>query len=327
MNIIVLMIFLLVPSAAASAPLQDIKNAADAGAAPKPDAPVSYEGGELPEVVIRGEEADKLTIARPEFKMDADNFESMRSSLEPAHELFLSESPLFLSRSRNRPEILHNSRIIKPWRTAFSENTTISFNPKNRLKEIFRGEIDPKDLKEFQWQLSIADEDGRVFQKYSGTGDPPQELVWSGQNERDEWIKAGHAYSAIYMFIDAAGSPYTGAGNPLEFTGIVHQEKSGLYISLDSVVLFGPTKSGRKIEKPFGENIIQAAADLIKRKYFNIPIRVYSYAQTISLAQQQAELVVEFLTGRLMILHSMISGEGSTAPFSEQRIDIVLMNR
>ncbi len=286
-----------------------------------------YEGGELPEVVIKGEESGKLAISKPAFKMDVDNFESMRASLEPAYDLFLSESPLFLSWSRNRPEILHNPRIIKPWRTAFSEHKAISFHPRKRLSEILRGKIESSDLKKFQWELAIADADGRVFQKYSGAGDPPQELVWSGKNERDEWIKAGHAYSAIYMFTDASGSPHTGAGNPLEFTGIVHQEKSGLYISLDSVVLFGPAKSGRKIEKPFGENIIQAAADLIKRKYFNIPIRVYAYAQGELLAQQQAGLVVDFLTERLMTLHSMISGEGRSAPFSEQRIDIVLMNQ
>lgn len=297
------------------------------GADQGPEDSVSYEGGELPEVVIKAEESGKLATARPAFKMDADNFESIRSSLEPAYDLLLSESPLSLSWSRNRPEILHNSRIIKPWRTTFSKHTEISFHPRNRLREIFRGELNPKNLKKFQWQLLIADEEGRIFQEYSGRGEPPQELVWSGQNERDEWIKAGHAYSAVYLFTDSSGSPHTGAGNPLEFTGIVHQEKFGLHINLDSVVLFGPTKSGRKIEKPFGENLIQATADLIKRKYFNIPIRVYSYAQEEHLARQQAGLVTDFLTKQLMILHSMISSEGHSAPFSEQRIDIVLMNQ
>lgn len=287
----------------------------------------SFEGGVPEEVVVKGGGAQKVITAKPVFKIDVDGFESIRPSLEPDLKLFLSESPLSLSWSRNRPEILNNPRVIEPWRTTFSDQSGIAFHPKKRLEEIFRGRLEEKELKDFQWVLSIADEEGRVFQKYSGAGEPPQELLWSGQNERNEWIKAGHSYSAVYMFTDASGSPHTGVGNPLQFTGIVHQENSGLHISLDSVVLFGPSKLGTKIEKPLGENLVKSAADLIKRKYFNVPVKVNSYARERDLAEQQAGLVVSFLSSQLMIPQNMISGEGHEASFSEQRVDIVLLNR
>ncbi|MFH1618978.1 MAG: hypothetical protein ABIG11_03655 [bacterium] len=286
-----------------------------------------YSGSVPEEVVIRGGGSRPLTTSKPAFKMAVDGFESIRASLEPDARLFLAESPSSLGWSRNRPDILHNPRVIQPWRTTFSDRTGITFNPRKRLDEIFRGGIGEKDMKDLHWALNIADEEGRIFQKYSGTGEPPEELTWSGQNDRNEWIKAGHSYSAVYMFTDAAGSPHTGAGNPLKFTGIVHQESSGLHISLDSAVLFGPGKSGTSIEKPVGTNLVVSAADLIKRKFFNLPVKVHSYARTRLLAEQQTDLVTDFLKEHLMILSTMISGEGHEASFSEQRVDIVLLNR
>ncbi len=288
----------------------------------------SYDGGVPEEVVVKGgDSSSRISTGKPAIKIELDPFESIKTSLEPDTRFFLSESPLSMRLSRNTPEFLQNKRVIEPWRMSFSDNAGITFYPEKRLNEIFRRGLSEKEIKEIQWTLSITDEEGKTFERYSGKGQPPERVEWSGQNRRKEWIKAGHAYSAVYVFTDGSGAPHTGINNPIQFTGIVHQENSGLYISLDSRVLFGNSKSETEIQEPLGGNLVKSAADLIKRRYFNIPVKIHSYAQTMSLAEQQANLVADKLSSHLMLSNNMITPEGHESSFSEQRLDVVLLNR
>lgn len=286
-------------------------------------------GSALPqEVIIKGTEGPGRTqTQKPPLDIPVDPFETIRDSLKPDDTLLLAESPFTISWRRTHPDFLRNTRVIQPWRTTFSERSGIPFFPLRALSDALQRKVEPREAKGHQWSLTIADEEGKVFQRYEGSSDPPADLVWSGQNDRREWIRAGRPYSAVYQFVDPAGSPHTFVDKPLRFTGIVHQEETGLHVSMDSKVLFGPNKSATEIEKPGGEHLLRSASDLIKRHYFGLPLRIEVFASTQELGDIQSEKIREYLLKDLRLPASEVATEARPAPYTEARLEIILLNR
>jgi len=283
---------------------------------------------EVPEeVVIKSESSEDLRTRKPPLKVKADKFESIAQSLEADKKLFLFESADFVSFSRNYPEKLLSSRVIKPWRTSFSDRTVITLYPKRKFEEVFSRAYNDKNAKDLQWTLSITDEEGKIFHKYSGTGLPPETLSWSGENDQREWVRAGHSYAPVYVFVDEYGSPRTIIGELVKFTAIVYQKGGNLTISLDSASLFGSNKSARVLDKKTGEPLLAATADLVKRRYYNMPLRVKVYAQTKALADIQAEQVRNYLKAALMSPENLLNFEGLEDTYAQQRTDIILLNK
>ncbi len=302
--------------------------AVGASAQTPPAAPATPAPGGMPaEVVIKAEGGTKLSDQKPPLKIEIDPFETIRPSLKPDENLLLAVSPLTVSWRRTHPESLMNERVIQPWRTTFSQRAGISFRIKDQLETLLGGKLEPKEAKKWGWSLTIADEEGRVFHNYSGSGDPPEEMLWSGQNEQNEWVRAGRSYSAVYTFTSPDGSPRTTVGKPLLFKGIVHQEDTGLHISLDSSALFGTGKSASELQGPIGPDVLRSAADLVKRKFSGIPISVRVFANTKELGEAQAKTVQEYLLRELMVANRHIGVDATRAPFSDQRVEIVLLNR
>ena len=305
---------------------------ASAQTPPTPPAAASKAGGStggMPaEVVIKAEGAgSKLNDAKPPLKIEVDQFETIRPSLKPDENLLLAVSPLTVSWRRTHPESLMNERVIQPWRTTFSQRSGIGFKIKEQLEALLGGKLDQKEARKWGWSLTIADEEGRVFHNYSGSGDPPEEMLWTGQNEQSEWVRAGRSYSAVYTFTSPDGSPRTTVGKPLLFKGIVHQEDTGLHLSLDSSALFGTSKNASELQKPVGPDLLRSAADLIKRKFSGIPIAVRVFANTKELGDAQARSIQDFLLRDLMVAARHVGVDASRAPFSDQRVEIVLLNR
>lgn len=284
------------------------------------------DGGLPKEVVITGTGGNKLKVNKPPLSIEVDPFESIRDSLKPDQGLLLAESPLTVVWRRTHPEFLRNERVVSPALTTFSERPGIVFSPKDQLQEVLGRRLEAKESRNYQWSLTIADEEGKVFQHYEGAGSPPEEIVWSGENDQGEWIRAGRAYSPVYMFTDPGGTPYTRAGEPLRFKGVVHQERDGLHISLDSQSLFGKAKAAEQVEKE-GLPLLRAAADLIKRKYTGIPVRVEAYAGGKALAERQAAAVEAYLEKELMLQAQEITSDALAVPYAEQRLEVILVNR
>lgn len=302
-----------------------------AGAAPEASKPAESvpAGGSLPtEVVIKAEDqGSKLNVIKPPLAIEVDPYESIRPSLKPDESMLLAVSPMTVSWRRTHPDILYSDKVIHPWRMTFSPRPGIVFRPQDHLSEIMRRKIEGKEADSYGWSLTIADEEGRVFHHYAGSDDPPEELVWDGQNEQGEWIHAGRSYSAVYTFTDQSGSPHTGVAKPLLFRGIVHQEDSGLHISLDSTVLFGSSKASSEISEPGGSDLLRSAADLIKRRYSGVPISVRVFASTKELGDSQGLAIGDYLKRELMLSASAVTVDAARASYSEQRVEIVLLNR
>jgi hypothetical protein len=284
--------------------------------------------GSMPTEIVIKADANKLADQKPPLSINVDEFETIRPELKPDENLLLAVSPLTVSWRRTHPEFLFNDRVVQPWRTTFSQRPGISFKIREQLENLLGGgKGDPKEMRKWGWSLTIADEEGRVFHHYEGSGDPPAELLWSGQNDQGEWVSAGRSYSAVYTFTSPDGSPRTRVGNPLLFKGIVHQEDTGLHISLDSSVLFGTNKSSQDLQEGPGTDLLRSAADLVKRRFPAIPIAVRVFANTKELGDAQAAAVQNFLLRDLMVPARNISTDANRAPFSDQRVEVVLLNR
>ncbi|HNW44022.1 MAG TPA: hypothetical protein PKI19_05915 [Elusimicrobiales bacterium] len=284
--------------------------------------------GEVPEeVVIKAEAAAEIRTRKPPLKVKTDNLESIKKSFESDKNLFLFESGDFVSFSRNYPEKLLSARVIKPWLTSFSDRTVITFYPLRKFEEVFSRTYSEKTAKALQWTLSITDEEGKIFHKYTGSGLPPESISWSGENDQREWVRAGHSYAPMYVFTDEYGAPKTVIGELVRFYAIVYQKGSRLTVSLDSSLLFGPNKSAKVVDKEKGESLLAATGDLIKRRYYNMPLKVNVYAQTKALAETQAGLIKQYLKNLLMCPENLLSYEGFDDTFAQQRADIVLLNK
>lgn len=304
--------------------------ASPAAAQTPPAAQPATPGGGMPsEIVIKAEGAGggKLSNAKPPLRIEVDPFETIKPSLKPDENLLLAVSPLTVSWRRTHPEFLMNERAIQPWRTTFSQRPGISFRVLDQLETALQRKLEPKEGRKWGWSLTVADEEGRVFHNWSGSGEPPAELLWSGQNDQGEWVRAGKSYSAVYTFTSPDGSPRTNVGKPLLFKGIVHQEDTGMHISLDSAALFGAGKNLSALEGAAANDLLRSATDLIKRRYSGIPVAVRVFANTKELGEAQGKVVQDYLLRELMTSARNVSLDAARAPFSDQRVEVVLLNR
>jgi hypothetical protein len=315
------------PGVPGAGPASDDSDKAAAPAKANPAAPAAVGGTNPTEITIKGSDSSKLGVTKPPLAIELDPFETLRPQLAPDQSLLLAVSPLTVSWRRTHPEFLHNERVIQPYRTTFSARPGIAFRVRDQLQDVMQRKMDPKESKSYAWSLTIADEEGRVFHHWEGSSDPPEELLWSGQNDQGEWIHAGRSYSAVYSFTDSGGSPRTVAGKPLIFHGIVHQEDTGMHLSLDSSILFGTSKNSTELAKPAGVDLLRSSADLIKRKFTGIPVAVRVFAATKELGDSQAEAIQVYLLKELMTGVKNVSTDATRSAFADQRVEIVLLNR
>ena len=311
----------------AAAPAGTARSQANAQA-PSANNASGAENGMPAEIVIKGEDKGaKIGSRKPMLDLKADPFETIRPTLEPDQSLLMAQSPLTTGWKNTHPDILFSDRVIEPWRGIFSDRSGILFNLRQQLQDVLQRPITDSEAKHYQWTLTIADEEGRVFQEYEGSKKPPQELFWNGQNSRRQWVQPGRAYSPVYKFVDSGGSPYTRVGKPIVFTGIAHQDSSGLVIGLDSSALFGQDKSGVQFVAKTGDSLIRDAADFIKRRFSGSGVAIRVYAQTKDLAATQGAAVQTYLAKQLMLAPQSLTVTPDVAVFPEQRVEIVLLSR
>jgi hypothetical protein len=301
--------------------------AVSAAAQQPPAAPNAAAPGGVPtEIVVKGE-GNKLSDTKPPLKIEPDAFETIRADLVPDQNLLLAVSPLTVSWRRTHPDFLMNERVVQPFRTTFSDRPGIPFKVRQQLEDSLGQKLDDRQARKWSWSLTIADEDGRPFHHFDGPNTPPTELLWNGQNAQHEWAAAGRPYSPVYRFIGPDGARRTRVGAPILLKGVVHQEDTGLYLTLDSATLFGPAKTATDLQQPAGFDLLRSAADYIKRRFSSLPIAVHVFANTKPLGDQQGAIVQTFLLRELMLAPRYVTVDSERSPFSDQRVEVVLLNR
>ncbi|TVR92992.1 MAG: hypothetical protein EA428_02815 [Spirochaetaceae bacterium] len=56
------------------------------------------------------------------------------------------------------------------------------------------------------WEVDIRDRTGRTFYKFSGTGNPPAELMWDGRSADGELVQSAELYRAVFTVNDRSGA-------------------------------------------------------------------------------------------------------------------------
>ena len=81
-----------------------------------------------------------------------------------------------------------------------------------------------------------------------------------------------------------------------------------------------------ELEKP-GLSLMRNTAEFIKRQYSDVSVLIRAYAATKDLGEAQGAAVQADLVRELMLAPQDITVQSDIAPFSEDHIEVVLLNR
>jgi hypothetical protein len=280
---------------------------------------------QLKTVTIVGKAKEQPTIAKPLFDIPFDSYESIRSSFEPDQTLLLAQSPAIIAAGAEAPAPSKNGHMLEPWTDILFERIeTFSLPVKSKLEQAQGGPLRAKDAQGMSWSLNIVDEGGRPFQHFEGKGSPPDQLPWNGRTEAQKWLAAGHDYSAVYVFTLVDGTPRTVLGPPLRFAALMHKDAKGTVISLDSSQLFGAQRDQSEVSAPEGQDLLRAAADLLRRNAYGSGIEVRLYGGDKELGGGQAKAAADYLVSELSLAPGKIKASFGAASPDEARLDLVV---
>lgn len=291
---------------------------------------VAEEKGELPEVVIKGEEVLKLESTKPQLEIPIEQNREILKSLETEQELLLKKPSNWEKQPQaSLPELTKSPQVIIPRTHHLREERICIFYPLKDLKSIFKEPDSKKAKKSARWELAVVDDAGQTFREYSGQGLPPETILFDGRDKKGKILEVGYSYSTVLRYYDIAGRLHSLLGNPFVIPGLAHQEPEGFFISLDFRTLYKsqPALLGKGEFSDFGKELLQETADWIKKHYFTFPMRVIVYSKNKIIAEIAAKQIREELAEMLIRLKGEMSCEGKSSPKSLERVEIIVSNR
>ena len=292
--------------------------------------PQPQEGSSLPqEVVVKGADVDRrVKLRKTPLNIQVDPYETVRTKQRPPLYILLPELPFSVDWRGSYPDFLSNPRVLEAWRSVFPKRQGVVFYVREKLEDALQRPLESNEAKYCQWSLNIVDENGDIFEYFTGeTGAaPPKEFFWNGRNDRGDWIQVGHTYSPVYKFTGPEGSQYTAEGSLIRFDNFAHPESDGIHLSLASESLFGPKKSLREVE-PDGVELLHATVDYIKLHDDEMLSGIRVFASTNEIAKAQAASVLGFLARELAMDSHDVTVYLAAANSSDQRVEITLRNR
>lgn len=290
----------------------------------------SREKGELPEVIIEGEEVLELKSTKPHLEIPIEQNREILESLKTEEEILLKKPSGWEKQPQDSlPELTKSTQVIIPFTHHIRDEEVCIFYPLRDLQATFK-EPDPKRAKELaSWELIVADESGETFRKYSGQGLPPETILFDGRDKNGKVLKVGYPYSTILRYYDATGSLHTFVRNPFTISGFAHQEPEGFFISLDFRMLYrSPPILLEKHEfSDFGGELLQEASDWIKKHFFTFPINVIVYCRNKTIAEITAKEISGELARMLVRSGAEIFCQGEISEKSLERLEIIVNNR
>ena len=250
---------------------------------------VSASSGVLQNVVIKGNEQQKPSLAKPPLKLKPDPYAAIQKSLKPDDSLLLTDSPRIQGWSQARPGLLHSQGLIAPWNDALKQLPAIVIPARADLAATIAQSGADRKGRGWSWSLDVVNEQGKAIRSFGDSGMPPDNLVWKGQSSDGSWMEAGQSYSLLYHWSNGT-KILTAVGRTLEFPGIVHPSASGYSVSLDFSRLFGNQGQNDSLSDS-GKALLSAASDWFRRTSYGKSISISLSGADAAQAQAiQAEL-------------------------------------
>lgn len=291
---------------------------------------MAEEKGELPEVIIKGEEVLKLDSAKPKLEIPIEENSEILKTIETEEEILLKKPTGWEKQPKDAlPEITKSPQVIIPRTHYIPAERVCIFHPFRDLQSIFK-EPNPKMAKKSAaWKLVVVDDSGQTFREYSGKGLPPETIIFDGRDNAGTILEIGYPYSTVLRYYDAEGNLHTLVSNPFVVRGLAHQMAEGFFISLDfkSLYEFQPTVLEERTFSGFGKDLLREAAGWIKKNYFAFPVNVIVYSKNKAIAEVTAKEISEELAGMLLRLNEEITHEGKISAKSLEKVEIIIGNR
>lgn len=283
--------------------------------------------GEIPEVTIRAEQKEKLKSEKPALNLPMDEIRELKFWLETTTAVFRQEPAAWKARPPHLPRVLSSPLAVVPATSRFSRDPVAVFHPLSELMSVVSS---PRGEETSRWRYEVADSAGQRFRAWTGGGLPPKEVIFDGRSDDGVMLRPGLAYAPVLTYMDGRGT-FTVVGQPLKVEGIRHQEPDALYLRLDPRVLW-ETSIGQMGEAlpaltPAGLELLQEAADWVKRLYHRYPFELRVHLPRPEAAQAAAKTLRDHLANLLRKVPEDIPATGSASPASEARVEICVKNR
>lgn len=268
--------------------------------------------GQLDDVVVTESVKKGIDSSKPQLVIELDHFSLISHTLK-------TEKFVLDKRSGNPEQLrvtsepfLQSQATYAPWHSDIIEPPIAVFKLGNKKIEVD------------EWQFVITDPSGRPFKKYSGNGLIPLSLEWDGRDDKSRMLNVGNTYSYVLHYI-YKGNKKDIIGQPFSINALLHQERTGLYVSLALSSVFDTSSIINKILDN-GEVLIRESADILK-EYYSAPITVIVYSESDETALEQAKKIRTRLAEELIMSEDKIKIEGYLDMPENFHVDIVVKNR
>src|SRR5882762_9132756 len=220
----------IVPPASADTPQGNIPH----GAAPSATVPANTvkqgKEGEM-DVSITGKNKEKLVVG----KLDppaAFNLEDIQNFPEDRLQPILNV-PITFNEGRDFSSMMDfkDDQPMHPWLPDVAKAPFLEM--KSRLLE--------KSAKE--WEFAIIDQGGATVAKQKGTGNPPDQLTWNGEDSQRVHAAVDTVYIPQLNTVDKESYHHTFMGQPIQFSSLEYKEGGKTIIELSSKRLFQERKA------------------------------------------------------------------------------------
>ncbi len=285
--------------------------AKDAAHAPAPsgiDAAKNAKQGELEDITIKGLRKDKMAIGKFDPPA-AFNLEDIQNFPEDRLQPVLN-NPIYFEEGRDFSSMMdfQEDRLIHPWLAELSRGPFLTM--KTAVEKASR-----------DWTFSVIDQAGATVAKQEGKGNPPANLIWSGEDKFRDHAAVDTVYIPQLATTDKDGYRHTYMGQPVQFSSLVVKLSGKTVIELSSKRLF-LDKKAEWTKEAF--TLLDKVCDLI-REEARLPFAIQPYDTDLDLARSRQEALMKYFSEKLYVPQSqMVASNPSGAEKRGAAMTIIL---
>jgi len=153
-----------------------------------------------------------------------------------------------------------------------------------------------------EWEFAIIDQGGATVAKQKGTGNPPDQLTWNGEDSQRVHAAVDTVYIPQLNTVDKESYHHTFMGQPIQFSSLEYKEGGKTIIELSSKRLFLERKAEFSKEAPI---LLDKVCDVI-REGSHLPFAIQPYDTNEELARQRQQAISKYFQDKLFIPENQI---------------------